>query len=72
LVIFVQAVRPYRPCSWQTRFYQGLHLCLTPGQRPAAPVKLGVFLSNSKSRRAKLSPDKLETLADLAMEWAQG
>ncbi|CAL9328114.1 hypothetical protein SUDANB146_00012 [Streptomyces sp. enrichment culture] len=33
-------------------------------------VKLGVFLSNSKSRRAKLSADKLTALADLGLEWA--
>lgn len=28
-------------------------------------VKLGVFLSNIKSRRAKLTPDKRAALADL-------
>ncbi|WP_424893235.1 Helicase associated domain protein [Streptomyces sp. XH2] len=33
-------------------------------------VKLGVFLSNSKSRRAKLTADKLRALADLGLEWA--
>ncbi|MFC0602336.1 DEAD/DEAH box helicase [Streptomyces palmae] len=33
-------------------------------------VKLGVFLSNSKSRRAKLSADKLQALAALGLEWA--
>ncbi|MFD5110121.1 DEAD/DEAH box helicase [Streptomyces cinereoruber] len=33
-------------------------------------VKLGVFLSNTKSRRAKLTTDKLTTLADLGLEWA--
>jgi len=33
-------------------------------------VKLGVFLSNTKSRRAKLTADKLATLADLGLEWA--
>ncbi|MFD5399306.1 Helicase associated domain protein [Streptomyces sp. NPDC127097] len=33
-------------------------------------VKLGVFLSNSKSRRAKLTADKLAALADLGLEWA--
>ncbi|WP_442805932.1 helicase associated domain-containing protein [Streptomyces sp. NBC_01341] len=35
-----------------------------------AEVRLGVFLSNSKSRRAKLTPDKLATLAGLGLEWA--
>ncbi|MFG2590428.1 Helicase associated domain protein [Streptomyces sp. NPDC048438] len=33
-------------------------------------VKLGVFLSNAKTRRAKLTPDKLATLAGLGLEWA--
>lgn len=33
-------------------------------------VKLGVFLSNTKSRRAKLSADKLQVLADLGPKWA--
>lgn len=35
------------------------------------PVKLGVFLSNSKSRRAKLTADKLAALAGLGLEWAR-
>ncbi|MFI5642640.1 helicase associated domain-containing protein [Streptomyces goshikiensis] len=33
-------------------------------------VKLRVFLSNSKSRRDKLTPDKLQALAALGLEWA--
>ncbi|WP_425276527.1 hypothetical protein, partial [Streptomyces swartbergensis] len=33
-------------------------------------IRLGVFLSNSKSRRAKLSADKLQALADLGLDWA--
>ncbi|WP_435841982.1 hypothetical protein [Streptomyces hirsutus] len=33
-------------------------------------VKLGVFLSNSKSRRTKLTVDKLRALAGLGLEWA--
>lgn len=33
-------------------------------------IKLGVFLSNSKSRRAKLTTDKLAALAALGLEWA--
>ncbi|MFF8235054.1 DEAD/DEAH box helicase [Streptomyces caelestis] len=33
-------------------------------------VRLGVFLSNGKSRRAKLSADKLQQLADLGLDWA--
>ncbi|GGV30032.1 hypothetical protein GCM10010260_83290 [Streptomyces filipinensis] len=33
-------------------------------------VKLGVFLSNTKTRRAKLTTDKLAALADLGLNWA--
>ncbi|WP_331726642.1 Helicase associated domain protein [Streptomyces uncialis] len=33
-------------------------------------IRLGVFLSNSKSRRAKLTADKLAALAALGLEWA--
>lgn len=32
-------------------------------------VKLGVFLSNSKSRRGKLTADALQQLTDLGLEW---
>ncbi|MGW1107975.1 helicase associated domain-containing protein [Streptomyces sp. NPDC002540] len=35
-----------------------------------AEVKLGVFLSNAKSRRGKLTADKLRRLAELGLEWA--
>ncbi|MFC8827415.1 hypothetical protein ACFT9I_18970 [Streptomyces sp. NPDC057137] len=33
-------------------------------------VQLGAFLSNSKSRRAKLTTDKLQQLAALGLNWA--
>jgi hypothetical protein len=33
-------------------------------------VKLGVWLTNTKSRRAKLTPDKLAALAALGLHWA--
>ncbi|MFD8221246.1 helicase associated domain-containing protein [Streptomyces sp. NPDC059697] len=33
-------------------------------------VKLGVFLSNTKTRRAKLITDKLTALAKLGLDWA--
>ncbi|MFD8740980.1 helicase, partial [Streptomyces sp. NPDC059618] len=33
-------------------------------------VKLGVFLSNSKSRRGRLGRDKLQALAALGLGWA--
>ncbi|MFJ6088109.1 Helicase associated domain protein [Streptomyces sp. NPDC092369] len=32
-------------------------------------VKLGVFLSNSRTRRAKLGADKLQQFADLGLDW---
>jgi superfamily II DNA or RNA helicase len=34
-------------------------------------VRLGVWLTNAKTRRAKLSADKLAALATLGLEWAQ-
>ncbi|WP_121710141.1 DEAD/DEAH box helicase [Streptomyces sp. E5N91] len=33
-------------------------------------VRLGVFVSNTKSRRTSLTPDKLAALAALGLEWA--
>lgn len=33
-------------------------------------VKLGIWLSNTKSRRAKLTADKLAQLAELGLDWA--
>ncbi|WP_330476749.1 helicase associated domain-containing protein [Streptomyces platensis] len=33
-------------------------------------VKLGVFLSNSKSRRDRLSAEERQQLANLGLEWA--
>ncbi|MFG2841529.1 Helicase associated domain protein [Streptomyces zaomyceticus] len=33
-------------------------------------VRLGVFLSNSKTRRGKLTPDRLAALAGLGLQWA--
>ncbi|GED90741.1 hypothetical protein TNCT6_78260 [Streptomyces sp. 6-11-2] len=33
-------------------------------------VKLGVFLSNTKSRRGKLTADRLAALANLGLDWA--
>ncbi|WP_344567062.1 DEAD/DEAH box helicase [Streptomyces axinellae] len=50
------------------------HLTVPRGHVEALPdgteVKLGVFLSNTKSRRAKLTADKQKTLTDLGLEWA--
>ncbi|MFJ9855351.1 hypothetical protein [Streptomyces sp. NPDC101150] len=33
-------------------------------------MKLGVFLSNTKTRRAKLTADKLQQLAAPGLQWA--
>lgn len=33
-------------------------------------VKLGVFMSNTKSRRDKLTQEQLDALRELGMEWA--
>ncbi|MEU1107279.1 helicase associated domain-containing protein, partial [Streptomyces tibetensis] len=33
-------------------------------------VRLGVWIMNQKTRRAKLTPDKLAALAELGLEWA--
>ncbi|MGQ4388865.1 helicase associated domain-containing protein [Streptomyces sp. SAS_270] len=50
------------------------HLTVPRGHTETLPdgseVKLGVFLSNTKSRRAKLTADKLAALAHLGLDWA--
>ncbi|MEN1883334.1 helicase [Streptomyces mirabilis] len=33
-------------------------------------MKLGVFLSNTRSRRGTLTADKLQQLAALGLQWA--
>ncbi|MFE6855316.1 helicase associated domain-containing protein, partial [Streptomyces sp. NPDC057674] len=40
------------------------------GQTEAVPVRLGVWVSNTKSRRDKLTADQLAALAALGMDWA--
>ncbi|MEV0020540.1 DEAD/DEAH box helicase [Streptomyces tendae] len=40
------------------------------GAAEPVPVKLGVWLSNAKSRRDKLTPEQLAALAKLGLEWA--
>ncbi|NUH42925.1 Helicase associated domain protein [Streptomyces samsunensis] len=40
------------------------------GEGERVEVKLGVWLSNTKSRRAKLSADRLAVLAELGLTWA--
>lgn len=33
-------------------------------------VKLGVFISNTKSRRERLTPEQRQVLAELGVQWA--
>ncbi|MEV6440330.1 DEAD/DEAH box helicase [Streptomyces anulatus] len=40
------------------------------GEAEPVPVKLGVWISNTKSRKDRLDPDQLATLAKLGMDWA--
>ncbi|MGW1281374.1 Helicase associated domain protein [Streptomyces tsukubensis] len=40
------------------------------GEAEPVPVKLGVWLSNTRSRRDRLSAEQLAALAALGMEWA--
>ncbi|MFC8765600.1 Helicase associated domain protein [Streptomyces sp. NPDC057193] len=41
------------------------------GQTEAVPVRLGVWVSNTKSRRNRLDADQLDALAKLGMDWAK-
>jgi hypothetical protein len=41
------------------------------GETEPVVVKLGVWISNTKSRRDKLTVDQLAALAELGMEWAR-
>ncbi|MFJ9096850.1 Helicase associated domain protein [Streptomyces globisporus] len=40
------------------------------GEAEPVPVKLGVWVSNTKSRKDRLDPDQLAALAKLGIEWA--
>ncbi|MFJ7170275.1 helicase associated domain-containing protein, partial [Streptomyces globosus] len=40
------------------------------GKAEPVPVKLGVWISNTKSRRDKLSQEQQEALRKLGMQWA--
>ncbi len=42
------------------------------GDGAPVAVRLGVFLSNSKTRRAKLSEERRTALAELGLDWAGG
>lgn len=38
-------------------------------EREDGPVKRGVWISNTKTRRAKLTVDQLDRLAELGLDW---
>ncbi len=40
------------------------------GEAESVPVKLGVWISNTKSRKGRLDTDQLAALAKLGMDWA--
>ncbi|MET9596010.1 Helicase associated domain protein [Streptomyces sp. NPDC006516] len=40
------------------------------GEAEPVPVKLGVWISNTKSRRDRLNPDQLAALRELGVQWA--
>jgi hypothetical protein len=40
------------------------------GETEPVPVKLGVWISNTRARRDKLSREQLAALRGLGMEWA--
>ncbi|MGW7328193.1 helicase associated domain-containing protein [Streptomyces sp. NPDC054840] len=40
------------------------------GEAEPVIVKLGIWITNTKSRRAKLTADQLTALAKLGMDWA--
>ncbi|MEW1906191.1 helicase associated domain-containing protein [Streptomyces sp. NPDC056488] len=40
------------------------------GEREPVPVRLGVWVSNNRARRDKLTSEKLEALRKLGIDWA--
>ncbi|WP_443074882.1 helicase associated domain-containing protein [Streptomyces sp. NBC_01431] len=40
------------------------------GENAPVVVKLGVWISNTKSRRDKLTPEQRAALAELGVDWA--
>ncbi|MFD8119516.1 hypothetical protein [Streptomyces microflavus] len=41
------------------------------GASEPVPVRLGVWLSNTRARRDRLNTDQLTALAELGMDWAE-
>ncbi|WP_331739916.1 Helicase associated domain protein (plasmid) [Streptomyces sp. NBC_00015] len=65
----LEALRQYKSREGHLTVPRGhVETVVIDGQEHA--LKLGVFLSNTKSRRATLTADKLQELAALGLEWA--
>ncbi|MFF3503489.1 Helicase associated domain protein [Streptomyces sp. NPDC003247] len=65
----VAALAQYKAREGSVRVPRGHVETVVVGGREHS-VKLGVFLSNMKSRRARLAADRLRVLAALGLEWA--
>jgi hypothetical protein len=50
----------------------GVHIVVTAVDGEAEPVvvKLGVWVSNTKSRRDRLAQEQLDALRELGIDWA--
>ncbi|MFC9537139.1 Helicase associated domain protein [Streptomyces sp. NPDC056975] len=62
----IQALEQYKSRTGSVMVSRGHVEALPDGLE----VKLGVWIMNQKTRRAKLGDDKLTALADLGLEWA--
>lgn len=65
----VAALAQYKAREGHLKVPRGHTETITVGSQEHS-VRLGVFLSNTKSRRAKLTPDRLAALAGLGLDWA--
>lgn len=62
----VEALRRYKARTGSLSVPRG-HIETLPD---GSEIKLGVFLSNTKTRRTKLTDDKRQLLAELGVDWA--
>ncbi|MFF5538635.1 helicase associated domain-containing protein [Streptomyces cinerochromogenes] len=62
------ALAQYRALTGTTGLVSRSHIETLPD---GTEVKLGVFLANTKTRRAKLSAAQLQQLAALGLQWAE-
>lgn len=67
----VAALRQYQARTGSVTVPRGHVEALEPASKGGEPVevKLGVWLSNTKSRRAKLTADQLDKLAEAGLDW---